>query len=300
MLKQKSVPRPVLKVLAIAALVAVLLMLKPVYEHFSESKSALTNGTAEVCFVDTGQSDCILIRTDAAAVLIDAGEVGCEEAVCSAIKSRGIKTLDLVVATHPHSDHIGSMAAVFKEFSVKRLLIPDIPEEYLPETPLYDAVLNAAEGEDGCTVIRAEPKMSFYLGSGAALEVLGPVDCYFDDMNNWSVVTKFTFGETAFLFTGDMESAAELDLIASGADLSCDVLKCGHHGSRTSTTEELLNAASPRYAVFLCGTGNVHGHPHQSTKSALKRRGVRTFRTDLDGTVSMITDGKGIFIETEK
>lgn len=132
------------------------------------------------------------------------------------------------------------------------------------------------------------------------MEVLGPVDCYFDDMNNWSVVTKFTFGETAFLFTGDMESAAEIDLIASGANLSCDVLKCGHHGSRTSTTEELLNAASPRYAVFLCGTGNVHGHPHQSTKSALKHRGVRTFRTDLDGTVSMITDGKSIFIETEK
>ena len=102
------------------------------------------------------------------------------------------------------------------------------------------------------------------------------------------------------LAAGDAEAAAELDLIAYGTDLSCDVLKCGHHGSRTSTTEELLDAAAPQYAVFLCGEGNVHGHPHQSTKEALYRRGIRVLRTDLDGTVTMITDGKNIFIGTEK
>lgn len=300
MLKNAAVKRAVLKICAVAAAVAVLLMLKPFVSGSSSTDSVLKDGTAEVCFVDTGQSDCILIRTEGAAVLIDAGEVGCESTVCSALEKRGVSVLSLVVATHPHSDHIGSMEAVFDKFAVERLLIPEIPEEYILDSPLYDGVLNAAENEDGCTVIYAEPGMKFDLGGGALLEVLGPAECYFDEMNNWSVVTKFTFGETSFLFTGDAEAAAELDLIASGTDLSCDVLKCGHHGSRTSTTEELLDAAAPRYAVFLCGAGNVHGHPHQSTKSALYRRGICVLRTDLDGTVTMTTDGKNIFIDTEK
>lgn len=299
-LKNAAERKTVLKICAVAAAAAILLMLKPFLSKDSSADSALKSGTAEVCFVDTGQSDCILIRTEEAAVLIDAGEVGCEGAVCSALEKRGISVLSLVVATHPHSDHIGSMEAVFDEFSVERLLVPDIPEEYLLDSPLYDGVLSTAENKDGCAVIYAEPGMKFDLGGGAVLEVLGPVECYFDEINNWSVVTKFTFGETSFLFTGDAEAAAELDLIAYSTDLSCDVLKCGHHGSRTSTTEELLDAAAPQYAVFLCGEGNVHGHPHQSTKEALYRRGIRMLRTDLDGTVTMTTDGKNIFIETEK
>lgn len=300
MLKNAAVIKTVLKICAAAAAVAALLMLKPLLSSGNAAEYVLRGRTAEVCFVDTGQSDCILIRTEEAAVLIDAGEVGCESTVCSALKKRGVDALSLVVATHPHSDHIGSMEAVFDEFAVERLLIPNIPEEYLLDSPLYDGVISAAEKEDGCAVIYAEPGMEFDLGGGAALEVLGPVECYFDEMNNWSVVTKLTFGEASFLFTGDAEAAAELDLIASGADLSCDVLKCGHHGSRTSTTEALLDAAAPRYAVFLCGAGNVHGHPHQSTKTVLYRRGIRVLRTDLDGTVTMTTDGKNIFIETEK
>ena len=104
---------------------------KPFLSKDSSADSALKSGTAEVCFVDTGQSDCILIRTEEAAVLIDAGEVGCEGAVCSALEKRGVSVLSLVAATHPHSDHIGSMEAVFDKFSVERLLVPDIPEETL-------------------------------------------------------------------------------------------------------------------------------------------------------------------------
>lgn len=299
-LKIKAAKTAVLKICAAAAAVAVLLMLKPFFGGGAAANSVLKTGTAEVCFVDTGQSDCILIRTADAAVLIDAGEVGCESTVCSALEKRGVDTLNLVVATHPHSDHIGSMEAVFEKFSVEKLLIPNIPQEYILDSALYDGVIAAAENADGCTIIYAEPGMSFDLGGGAELAVLGPVECYFDEMNNWSVVTKFTFGEVSFLFTGDAEAAAELDLIASGADVSCTVLKCGHHGSRTSTTEELLDAAAPQYAVFLCGAGNVHGHPHESTKAALKRRGIRTLRTDLDGTVTVTTDGKNIFIDTAK
>lgn len=233
-------------------------------------------------------------------MLIDSGEIGCEEIVCSFLKRHGVKTLDLVVATHPHSDHIGSMAAVFDEFEVKKLLVPQIPQEYLSDLPLYDEVLSAADSESGCKTVYARPDMSFYLEDGAQLTVLGPVENYFDELNNWSVITKFTFESSAFLFTGDAEALAEHDLVLLSTDLSCDVLKVGHHGSRTSSSAEFLDAANPVYAVFLCGNGNVHGHPHQATKDSLKNRGIITFRTDLDGTVVFITDGTEISVETEK
>lgn len=300
MLKSVYVRKTVLIICAAAAIFAFYVMLKPLFARFTAKDNVLKSGTAEVCFVNTGQSDCVLIRTENSVVLIDSGEAGSKETVCSALKSRGVSKIDLAVATHPHSDHIGSMTAVFSEFTVERLLLPEIPEEYISEPLLYNEVIRAAENEEGCSVVYARPNLAFDLGEGAVLEVLSPDECYFDEINNWSVAAKFTFGKTEFLFTGDMEAKAEHDLIASEANLSCDVLKCGHHGSATSTTEELLDAAKPRYAVFLCGAGNVHGHPHQRVKSALKQRGIRVFRTDLDGTVTFITDGMNIFVNTEK
>lgn len=296
----KTQKKKLLTVIGILLLALFLLMLKPFLSYIFPKEYALENGTAEVCFIDTGQSDCILIRTESSTVLIDSGEVGCEEIVCSFLKKRNIKTIDLAVATHPHSDHIGSMVAVFDEFEVKKLLIPQIPSEYISDLPLYDALISAAESETDCELIYASPNMNFALENNAQLTVLGPTDNYFDELNNWSVVTKFTFGEKAFLFTGDMESVAEHDLVSSNTDLSCDVLKAGHHGSRTSSSDEFLDAANPHYAVFLCGNGNVHGHPHKATKDSFKSRGIITFRTDLDGTVIFTTDGNDISIETEK
>ena len=285
---------------AVIIVAAFCLMLKLFPAIFSPSVPPVEHGYAKVCFLDTGQSDCSLILTENATVLIDCGEIGCERTVCTLLKKYGVKTIDIFVVTHPHSDHIGTASAVFSEFEVKRLLLPEIPREYISDTQLYDELLSSAKAEKGCVVSFAKPGDVFSFEDNSRLIVLGPIDCYFDNINNWSVVTKFVFGETSFLFTGDMEASAEADLIASGADISCNVLKIGHHGSRTSSTDDFLSASNPDFGLILCGSGNVHGHPHDGVKQALKAHKIKVFRTDLDGTVTMSTNGSEISVETEK
>lgn len=258
----------------------------------------LSEDEAEVCFMDLWQSESILIRTPEKTVLIDAGEIGYGNEIKAFLISRKVKTIDLLLLTHPHSDHIGSAESVLKDFDVKEVLLPDIPDELQPTVRLYEDLLYAIEKE-GAKLTLASPGMKYSFENGAMLEILGPVSGYETNYNSWSIVSKLTMGEKSFLFTGDQEVDAENDLLSSGADISCDVLKVGHHGSSTSSSSAFLNAASPEYAVILCGKGNDYGHPHESTVTALLDRKIKVLRTDLDGDISFVTDGKALSLFTE-
>ncbi|HNW04629.1 MAG TPA: ComEC/Rec2 family competence protein [Oscillospiraceae bacterium] len=255
-------------------------------------------GNAEVHFLDTGQSDCTLILTGEKAVLIDAGTSDRGDSIVEYLKERGVHTIDLIIATHPHADHIGGMADVFRNFEVKEFLMPDIPDEYQPTTRGWEKLLIAAD-EEGCAVTLADPGQEYPLGAGCVLTVLGPAGDYGDDYNNWSVVTRLVCGGVSFLFTGDAEKKAEDDMLSTGAELDSDVLKVGHHGSSTSSGEDFMEVVSPEYAAILCGAGNDYGHPHQETTDLLERMGVEVYRTDLDGAIVMRTDGKTITVSTE-
>ncbi len=258
----------------------------------------LSENEAEICFLDLWQSESILIRTKEKTVLIDAGEIGYGDDIKAFLKSRNIKNIDLLVLTHPHSDHIGSAEDVIDDFVVKEVLMPDIPEESQPEIKLCDDLLYTVKHEKMVLTL-AKPGMKYDFENGAKFEVLGPVSDYGTDYNNWSIVGKFTIGEKSFLFTGDQETEAESDLLNSGADISCNVLKIGHHGSSSSSSSVFLNEASPEYAVILCGKGNDYGHPHENTITALYDRKIKVLRTDLDGDISFVTDGKTISFFTE-
>lgn len=257
----------------------------------------ISENEAEISFIDLWQSESILIKTKEKAVLIDAGEIGYGNEIKAFLKSRNVKKIDLFVLTHPHSDHIGSAEDVIRDFDVKEVLMPDIPDESQPTVQLYESLLYAIEKENTKFTL-ASPGMVYDL-DGAILEILGPVSDYGTDYNNWSIVSKFTIGEKSFLFTGDQGTEAESDLLNSGADVSCDVLKVGHHGSSTSSSSVFLNKASPEYAVILCGKGNDYGHPHDNTITALYDRKIKVLRTDLDGNISFVTDGKNLTVYTE-
>lgn len=257
----------------------------------------LSENEAEICFIDLWQSESILIKTNGKAVLIDAGEIGYGDEIKAFLKSRNVKSIDLFVLTHPHSDHIGSAEDVIRDFNVKEVLMPDIPDESQPTVRLYEGLLYSIEKEK-VKLTFASPGMAYDLG-GAVFEILGPVSDYGTDYNNWSIVSKFTIGEKSFLFTGDQETEAESDLLNSGADVSCNVLKVGHHGSSNSSSSVFLNKASPEYAVILCGKGNDYGHPHDNTVTALYDRKIKVLRTDLDGDISFVTNGKDLAVFTE-
>ncbi|MBR0349826.1 MAG: MBL fold metallo-hydrolase [Clostridia bacterium] len=251
----------------------------------------VTVGEMFIDFVDVGQGDCTLIRTADAVILVDAGEAGTADTVVSYLKEKGIKNIDCCIATHPHSDHIGALYRIFEEFSVDTVLLPDIPDELIPTTSTYEKFLDGLENVKN--IIPAGAGDDFDFGS-LNIDVLGPVKEY-DDLNHMSLVSKVSFGNTSVMLTGDTETPAETDMLKKrNVDYSADILKVGHHGSKTSTSEKWLKAVNPQFAVVSCGLDNDYGHPHKSIVNRLENFGVEYYRTDLEGHILFKSDGNEI------
>ena len=245
-------------------------------------------GNTEVHFIDVGQADSTLIISGGQTMLIDAGTNDMGDTVVSYLKSLGIKKLDYLIGTHPHEDHIGGLDDVISSFETDVVIMP----EKQSNTATFEDVLDALiEKQQGLTA--PVPGTKYALGD-CSFTILAPLEDYGDNMNDWSVGLKLTCGEVSFAFFGDAEKSAEKDILASGADISADVLKVSHHGSDTSTDESFLDAISPTWGVISCGEGNSYGHPCQETLDKLTTAGVELRRTDLHGTIVAITDGKTV------
>lgn len=246
-----------------------------------------------VHFIDVGQGDSILIQSGGRSMLVDAGENDQGETVVSYLKSQGVSSLDYVIGTHPHSDHIGGLDTVIESFNVRDVILP--PAEHTTKT--FEDVVDAV-ADKGLSVTEPKPGDRYEIGD-ASFTILAPNGDYGDDLNNWSVGLRLEYGQNHFVMCGDAEEGAEADICANGLELSADVLKAGHHGSRTSTSEAFLDKVNPKTVVIQCGEGNSYGHPHQETLDKLSARGIQVFRTDLDGTVVAHCDGTSITWSTE-
>lgn len=246
-------------------------------------------GKMTVSFIDVGQGNCTLLRCKDKTILVDAGEVGAADTVINYIKNLKIDTLDCVIATHPHSDHIGALTKVLYEFKIKDLIMPEIPEDIIPTSKTYEKFLTAVS-ENAENVIAAEPGETYSYGE-MNMEIFAPLHDY-DDLNDMSVVSRISYGETSVMFMGDATSAVEKDLLSESTDYSAKILNVGHHGSKTSSSEAWLEAVNPEYAVICCGLNNDYGHPNKVVTNRLEKLGIDFFRTDLLGTIVFESDSK--------
>lgn len=262
-----------------------------------DSENTDPAGTFQVHYIDVGQGDCSLVVCDGKTLLIDAGENGHETEVINYLRSLGIEKLDYIIASHQHSDHIGGLPEVIEEFGMDTIIMPRLTEEQTPTNSTYTAFLKAVQAS-GAKVISSKVGASYTLGS-ATFEIFGPVTDDAEDINNMSVITKLTYGENSFLFTGDAETEEEKEVVETGADLDCDVLNVGHHGSYTSSCKDFLDAVTPEICVISCGADNDYGHPHDKALNRIKNHTEEIYRTDICGSIVIDSDGKNLNISYE-
>ena len=248
-------------------------------------------------FIDVGQGDCTLVMSGDEALLIDAGENGHETEVLNYLRSMKIDKLDYIIATHQHSDHIGGIPEVLEEYDANNIIMPRLTKAQTPTNSTYTAFLKALQNSDA-KIISAKPGLKYSLGD-AEFEILGPVTDDCEDINSMSAVTKITYGENSFLVTGDAEKDEELEIIENGADLDCDVLRVGHHGSSTSSSREFLEAITPEICVISCGANNDYGHPHDKALKRISYQTDEVYRTDICGSIVMTSDGENIELSYE-
>ena len=274
-------------------------VIKDIFPSDSDEASPKpVEGTLEVHFIDVGQGDSILVIEGDNVMLIDTGDTSSEskDAIVDYLNEKSITEIDYLILTHPDSDHIGGAPTVIEAFTVVNCIMPDV----VKDTKIYEDTLTALD-EREVNVIAAESGADFTLGE-ADFKVLAPNSESYSDWNDYSVVIRLVYGKRSMLFTGDahVESEAEILENCSASDIDCDLLKVGHHGSRTSTGEDFLKAASPTYAIISCGEGNKYDHPHAETLVKLEKAKVTVYRTDICGSIVVITDGEKMDFRFEK
>jgi len=246
----------------------------------------------EVHFIDVGQGDCtLIINTDDTGkkycMLIDAGGNATGTKVQAYLQKQAVDYLDILVVSHADEDHEGGADVVITKFDVGTVLMTDMEKD----TYTHKDVLNALEYKNMSSI---EPIAGDIYNLGdASVTVIGPVSEY-EDTNNNSICIKVEKDNCSFLFCGDAEAESEQDLVNSGVDLTADVYHVNHHGSKSSSTEEFVNAVNPEHAVISVGENNEYWHPHGSTLNTLRTLGVEVYRTDEQGTIIATADGNTI------
>ncbi len=255
---------------------------------------------AVVHFIDVGQADCELIVTKNYTVLIDSGTGDDIGNILGYLNFQDIDKIDLVICSHPHGDHIGGMYKIIMDYNVKKIIMPKIPEDMVPETVSYLKMMAEIDMKN-IDVQYAVVGERYLIDEDTYIEILSPLEDYYDDLNDFSIAAKFVDGENSFLFTGDLTNISEKDLIESGADIDVDVLKVGHHGSAGSSSVEFLEAVTPDIAVFEVAEINYYGHPRSEVFDRLEEVGCDEFyTTSRDGNIVIVSNGTELRIETEK
>jgi competence protein ComEC len=263
--------------------------------------AVMPDGNLRVSFLDVGEGDAVLVQKGSQQVLVDGGpspqainlELGRQMPFWD-------RTIDLLVLTHPHHDHLAGLVAVLRRYQVGQVLYPDL--DY--ESPLYDEWRRLIE-EKGIKHAVARKGQQIDLGDGVVMKVLSPSTTLLagteSDVDNNSVVLRLSNGDVSFLFTGDIMREAEWELVSRKASLSSTVLKVAHHGADTSTTPEFLDVVNPQIAVICAGTDNRFGHPSDEVVSRLEQTlgGGNVYRTDEDGTIEFTTDGERLWVRVE-
>lgn len=305
LVKSKAIEKAQLKVLAhrllaivIAAAVTAIIGIagKTAQDkgYFEEDDGVLPDFSGEydtyVRFIDVGQGDSALICSDGHYMLIDTGDRDSSNDVINLLDSEGVKRLDYLVLSHPHSDHIGEAAEIIEHFGIDCIIVPEVPDDLIPTSVTYEKLLDAMDVKGYKFHVAKEE--TFELGTCSFDTWAAQGD--YSNINNYSVVVKLNHGENSFLFCGDGEEEEEDELLASGMDIQADVLKAPHHGSDTSSTSNFLSAVKPKYTVISCGVDNSYGHPDEETLRRIMKYSPYVYVTATDGGVTFESDGKNL------
>ena len=261
-----------------------------------DTLKSVPQGELSVTFIDVGQGDCALIRSHCGAtMLIDAGDRGRGARIMQHLHSAGVSKIDYLVATHPHADHIGSMAHIIRNMEIGDIFMPRVQHNTNTFENLIDAIIDKDLG-----VRTPAPGERVSLGDAEVVFLSSACPRGTNNLNNNSIVLIVRYGEHSILFTGDAERPVEDALVNARTNISATVLDVGHHGSSTSTTANFLRRVAPEIAVIQVGAGNRYGHPTQQTINRLTQRGTKIYRTDIHGTIQITTNGTEITVKTEK
>lgn len=269
------------------------------YDASEDNKAIadVTDDIVKVHFIDVGQGSSTLIQCGNQGILIDTGESEYASTVINYIKNSGVKKLKYVIASHPHSDHIGCMAKVLDSVPTENIIMPEIADNNLPTTSCYLNLLKSIDRNN----INAE-----YSSYGKNVQITnvsvtmyGPV-VQDDNLNNMSVLCKVNANGTKFIIPGDAEKAEIRSIMAKNPKLSCDVMAMAHHGSSTSLNKEYLDSTGFKVAVISCGKGNSYGHPHKEILQYLNQNKKEIYRTDKQGSIVFDCSKDGYKITTEK
>jgi beta-lactamase superfamily II metal-dependent hydrolase len=256
------------------------------------------DGELQVNYLDVGQGDAELIfLPDGTTVLIDSGDQSCINYITDSLEDYGVEEIDILIASHPHADHIGCMATVVRNFDIGTIYMPKTSDSMTPTTVCYEKLLESIANKN-LTVKTGKSGVTAYENGSVKLEFLAPNSSDYSNLNNYSIVAKLTYGDTSFLFMGDAEQASLNEMLDNNVDLRCDVLKLGHHGSSNAISQAFMEAVQPTYGIISCGADNSYGHPHKEALSLLKQFDVTTYRTDEDNTIRATSDGKTITFQT--
>lgn len=256
-------------------------------------ETSKVDGNLIVDFIDVGQGDSILIRQGDHAMLIDGGTSECKDDLLNFLKSENIQKFDYIVGTHPHEDHIGSLDDVIDAYDFDTILFPKVTTT----TKTFENLVNAVKNKN--KKFTTPVSGNEYTLGDAKFKILAPSSDSYQSLNNYSIVIKLTYGENTFMFTGDAETLSETEMLNSFDDLTADVLKIGHHGSTTSTSKKFLNAVNPKYAVISVGKDNTYNHPTKTTMNKLEELKIPVYRTDEEGTIECVSNGKDITFNVE-
>ncbi|MFV0441142.1 MAG: ComEC/Rec2 family competence protein [Lachnospirales bacterium] len=279
----------------VIAVIIIVLIFNFIYTRFNQENEAVSlggnfqseAGILEVHYIDVGQGDATLLRLDDFTMLIDTGDTFADEALMTYLDNVKVDEIDIFIGTHPHSDHIANASDIYDKYQVNKTIIPNA----VHTSNTFENMITSIENE-GTEVVEAFAGYTESIGD-LTIEILSPLERSYDDLNDYSVVTKVTYKDSSFIFSGDATKYVEKAIVEeySSSDLNVDVINAGHHGSDTSSCEEYLYATSPSIVVISCGKDNDYGHPHEEVLDRLEQTNGKILRTDLTGDIVITTDG---------
>lgn len=277
-------------------------------ESSNESKvEEIKRSGLEIRYIDVGEGESTLIMLpDGKNLLIDAGSKEYGEKVVNYLKNENIEKIDYLIATNPNEDNIGGLSKVIESFEIGRVYAPNIDDiiklnNVNGEVSTAYSDFNKAISAKNIKVLNGRGGTHIYFSLSLTIDIIAPNDTFYSEINNYSIAVKLKYGQQSFIFMSDVENYSEQEIIDDNYDIASDVIRIGNHGGSASSGKTFIGAVKPQYAIISCGKDNENGYPHQETLKTLEENEVKVYRTDLNGTITLKSDGMNeLRIITEK